>query len=93
MLAATVEAWPNTLALMASRVNDDAGGARRQCLTYLAYVVGGYVVLDIFNFLIPGGLSLTLVRLCMVVISVALVRAVFFAWSWWRLRRHEGAST
>ena len=78
---------------MGSQVNDDASGARRQCLTYFAYVVGGYVVLDVVNFLIPGGLSLTLVRLCMVVISVALVRAVFFAWLWWRLRRREGAST
>ena len=68
---------------------EEASAAGRQCLTYLAFVVGGYLVLDVVDYLLPSGLNVTLARLCLVVISVALVRGFFLALTWWHLRRRS----
>jgi hypothetical protein len=72
---------------------EEASAAGRQCLGYLAFVVGAYLVLDVANYLLPGGLDVTLERLCLVVISVALVRMLFLGWWWWHLRRSSRKGT
>jgi len=72
---------------------EEASAAGRQCVAYLAFVVGGYIVLDVADYLLPGGLDVTLARLCQVVISVALVRAFFLAWTWLHLRRRSRVGT
>ena len=63
----------------------NAPDARNRFWTSLALIAGGFIILAIDNYFMPGGFSYLLAYACLAAMATGVIGSLFYAWSWSRL--------